>query len=187
MPVLLLALLLLIPADDGVNRAYLPALYLQDVKAAIAHLQLEEAFAALGIKIDEQADTSILAHEDNDLSSGEKTQNHDSSKDNNSNENINVDNDDNASAIANKVFNDARSRCGLGALSPDAELKQVALGHANYIKYIFAHSQPSLFYPHYQNEIKDIKAVTSSNNPHYSGLDIKNRLFNASYANLKYG
>ncbi|MGI9340689.1 MAG: hypothetical protein ACR2PP_08640 [Psychrobacter sp.] len=39
MPVLLLALLLLIPADDGVKRAYLPALYLQDVKAAIAHLQ----------------------------------------------------------------------------------------------------------------------------------------------------
>ena len=190
MPVLLLALLLLIPADDGVKRAYLPALYLQDVKAAIAHLQLEKAFAALGIKIDEQADTSILAQKDNDLSSGEKTQNHDnndSNDDNNSNESIDVDNDDNASAIANKVFNDARSRCGLDTLSPDAELKQVALGHANYIKYIFAHSQPALFYPHYQNEIKDIKAVTSSNNPHYSGLDIKNRLFNASYANLKYG
>jgi len=181
MPVMLLVLLLLMPAYDGVKRAYLPELYLQDIKAVIAHLQLEEAFETLGIAGEEQADTSVLAHEDNDLSLSENAQ------DNNSNENINVNNNDNAAAVANKEFNLARSRCGLGTLSPDAELKKVALGHANYIKYVFTHSQPTLFYPHYQNEIKGIQAVTSSNNPYYSGLDIKNRLFNASYANLKYG
>jgi len=163
MPVMLLVLLLLMPAYDGVKRAYLPELYLQDIKAVIAHLQLEEAFETLGIAGEEQADTSVLAHEDNDLSLSENAQ------DNNSNENINVNNNDNAAAVANKEFNLARRSCGLGTLSPDAELEKVALGHANYIKYVFTHSQPTLFYPHYQNEIKGIQAVTSSNNPHYSG------------------
>lgn len=169
-PVTLLALLLLMPAYDGVKRAYLPALYLQDIKAAIAHLQSEE-----------KTNIGILADKDDDLGLNQKARDGD----------INVSNDDNnkenAAAIANQEFNVARSRCGLDTLSPDAELEKVALGHAKYIKYVYSHSQPTLFYPHYQNEIKDIIAVTSSNNPHYSGLDIKNRLFNASYANLKYG
>lgn len=179
-PVLLLVLLLLIPAYDGVNRAYLPALYLPDIKAVIT--QLQEQLRELGIKLEQSADSDILDHQQNNIEPSKNI------PDSNANtDNTDVRNDDNAAAIANHEFNTARSQCGLSTLATDTELQKIALGHANYIKYVFSQSQPRSFNAHYQNEIADIATVTGKNNPHYSGLDIKNRMFNADYANIKYG
>lgn len=183
-PLLPLLLLLLIPAHDGVQRPHLTSIYAKDLQALIKSMSLKEVIEQLarranersdgdrdlnakkGVEIGIQHDDIVLSEQTNEIEESER---------------------DKATAAVNHEFNVARNQCGLNALFPDAELQKVALGHAKYITYVFSHSQPTAFNAHYQNEIPDIAAVTSKNNPYYSGLDVKNRLLNANYTNIHYG
>ncbi|WP_426240942.1 CAP domain-containing protein [Psychrobacter sp. TWP2-1-2] len=92
-----------------------------------------------------------------------------------------------AALIANNKFSLARTSCGLSGLSVDTALDDVAIKHANYIKYVFANSSPTAFSAHYENKIADISGVTSSNNPFFGGLSFTDRLSNANYPNVRYG
>ncbi|MGP5548836.1 CAP domain-containing protein [Psychrobacter alimentarius] len=96
-------------------------------------------------------------------------------------------NDTNAALIANNAFSLARTSCGLNGLSADMALENIATQHANYIKYVFANSAPTIFNAHYENEIADIANVTNTNNPFFGGLDLGSRLSNADYANARFG
>ncbi|MDN3452329.1 MULTISPECIES: CAP domain-containing protein [unclassified Psychrobacter] len=94
--------------------------------------------------------------------------------------------DDNVQAVlsANNQFSLARTSCGLNGLSVDTELNDIAVRHANYIKYVFANSVPTSFNVHFENEIS---SVTGTNNPFFGGLDLSDRLVSASYPNSQYG
>ncbi len=182
--VVVLLLLLLFPAYDGVKRANLSAIYAKDFEALVTSLRLNIPLdpnthlpndSAMH-QADESTGSDNIANENtaNDMMANEQT----------GDSNIAM---KDMAAIANNEFNLARSHCGLNTLTEESELQAVALNHANYINYVFANSTPTRFNPHYQIEIADIANVTSSNNPYFSGLDVKNRMFNASYANRNYG
>ncbi|MEN6670129.1 CAP domain-containing protein [Psychrobacter sp. B38] len=96
-------------------------------------------------------------------------------------------NDTQAALIANNAFSLARTSCGLGGLSVDTALDDIAIQHANYIRHVFAKSSPTAFNPHYENKIEDIADVTSTNNPFFGGLDFSDRLLNANYTNGRFG
>ena len=96
-------------------------------------------------------------------------------------------NDTEAALITNNVFSLARTSCGLGGLSTDTALENIAVQHANYIKYAFANSTPTVFNAHYENQIEDIADVTSTNNPFFGGLDFAERLSKANYPNARFG
>lgn len=96
-------------------------------------------------------------------------------------------NDTNGALIANNAFSLARTSCGLGGLSADTALENIAVKHANYIKYAFANSTPTVFNAHYENKIEDISDVTSTNNPFFGGLDFSERLSKANYPNARFG
>ncbi len=170
--VIVTLLLLLLPAYDGVERSHLSAIYIQDFETLATRLQLN---VPLDPRLNFPDDSATNpANEPIVDITNDRTTDGDTIE-------------GNIAAIADNEFNLARSRCGLNALTEDPELQAIALNHASYINYVFANSQPTVFNPHYQNEIADIASVTSANNPYFSGLDLKNRLFNASYANLNYG
>ena len=97
-----------------------------------------------------------------------------------------ADNNTQAALSANDQFSLARSSCGLNGLSVDTGLDDIAVKHANYIKYVFTNSSPTSFNAHFENEISDIASVTGSNNPFFSGLDLADRLINADYGNSQY-
>ena len=98
-----------------------------------------------------------------------------------------TENNPQAALSANNQFSLARTSCGLGGLSVDTALDDIAIKHANYIKYVFANSTPTLFNAHVENKISDIASVTGDNNPFFSGLDFSDRLSNANYRNAQYG
>ena len=98
-----------------------------------------------------------------------------------------VDNNAQAALSANNQFSLARTSCGLNGLSVDTDLDDIAIKHANYIKYAFANSSPTSFNAHFENEISDIAQVTGTNNPFFGGLDLADRLINADYRNSQYG
>ena len=98
-----------------------------------------------------------------------------------------VDNNARAALSANNQFSLARTSCGLNGLSGDTKLDDIAIQHANYIKYVFANSTPTSFNAHVENEISDIASVTGDNNPFFGGLDFSDRLLNANYSNAQYG
>ena len=96
-------------------------------------------------------------------------------------------NDTQAALIASNAFSLARTSCGLSGLSVDTALDDIAIQHANYMKYAFANSSPTVFNAHYENKIEDIADVTSTNNPFFGGLDFSDRLLNADYSNARFG
>ena len=98
-----------------------------------------------------------------------------------------TENNPQAALSANNQFSLARTSCGLGGLSVDTALDDIAIKHANYIKYVFANSTPTRFNAHVENKISDIASVTGSNNPFFGGLDFSDRLSNANYRNAQYG
>lgn len=98
-----------------------------------------------------------------------------------------VENDAQAALSVNNQFSLARTSCGLGGLSADTALDDIAIRHANYIKYVFANSTPTSFNAHIENKINDIASVTGSSNPFFGGLDFSDRLSNANYRNAQYG
>ena len=51
-----------------------------------------------------------------------------------------TENNPQAALSANNQFSLARTSCGLGGLSVDTALDDIAIKHANYIKYVFANS-----------------------------------------------
>ncbi|WP_250162554.1 hypothetical protein [Psychrobacter sp. WY6] len=53
----------------------------------------------------------------------------------------------------------ARTSCGLSGLSVDTALDDVAIKHANYIKYVFANSSPTVFSAHYENRLQIFRAL----------------------------
>ncbi|MEZ7502774.1 CAP domain-containing protein [Psychrobacter sp. Arc29] len=101
--------------------------------------------------------------------------------------NVPTENNPQAALSANNQFSLARTSCGLGGLSVDTALDDIAIKHANYIKYVFTNSTPTSFNAHVENEISDIASVTGSNNPFFGGLDFSDRLLNAKYSNAQYG
>lgn len=98
-----------------------------------------------------------------------------------------TENDTQAALSANNEFSLARTSCGLGGLSVDTALDNIAIRHANYIKYVFANSSPTSFNAHVENEISNASSVTGKNNPFFSGLSFEDRLINANYLNARYG
>ncbi len=98
-----------------------------------------------------------------------------------------TENNPQAALSANNQFSLARTSCGLGGLSVDTALDDIAIKHANYIKYVFANSTPTSFNAHVENKISDIASLTGSNNPFFGGLDFSDRLLNAKYSNAQYG
>ena len=185
--VIWLLLLLFIPAYDGIERADVIELYIEDIQTLLADFEGHGAFDPR-VRVPNENDISDSENDGpvfgDDGSSNVKREN---SRVTNDESITNDANDENAAAIANNEFNLARSRCGLNSLVADPELAAVAIQHANYIKYVFANATPTVFNPHYQMDITDIASVTSRNNPYFSGLDVKNRMFNANYPNLNYG
>ena len=181
-PLLLMLLLLLLPAHDGVERSYLSAIYKSDLEQLITRLRLNiELDPTLDLPSDNANNDDKIENDetvfDSNTAAGETIEKG----------SVNNSNDENAANIANNEFSLARKTCGLNTLSADTELTAIALNHANYIKHVFANSKPTRFSPHYQNDIADIATVTGNNNPSFSGLDLKNRLFNADYSNINYG
>ncbi len=98
-----------------------------------------------------------------------------------------TENNPQAALSANNQFSLARTSCGLGGLSVDTALDDIAIKHANYIKYVFANSTPTSFNARVENKISDIASLTGSNNPFFGGLDFSDRLLNAKYSNAQYG
>ena len=98
-----------------------------------------------------------------------------------------MENNAQAALSANNRFSMARTQCGLGGLSADTELDDIAIQHANYIKYVYANSTPTRFNAHVENKISDIANVTGDNNPFFGGLNFVNRLVNVNYGNAQYG
>ncbi|MGE6331143.1 CAP domain-containing protein [Psychrobacter pacificensis] len=98
-----------------------------------------------------------------------------------------TENNPQAALNANNQFSLARTSCGLGGLSVDTALDDIAIKHANYIKYVFANSTPTSFNAHVENKISNIASLTGSNNPFFGGLDFSDRLLNAKYSNAQYG
>lgn len=90
-----------------------------------------------------------------------------------------------ALVVANKLSLERQS-CGLKGLATDNELDKVAIGHANYIKYVFANSTPQTFSPHFENKISDIEGVTERNNPFFGGIRLEDRLKRVNDSNLAY-
>ncbi|WP_198336902.1 CAP domain-containing protein [Psychrobacter celer] len=91
-----------------------------------------------------------------------------------------------AALTASNTFSLARTSCGLRGLSVDPALDDIAIDHANYIRYVFANSSPTVFNPHYESEMTDIAEVTGSNNPFFKGRDFSDRLLAADYQNARY-
>ena len=91
-----------------------------------------------------------------------------------------------AVTISNNEVNVARKRCGLSTLSDDLELENMAINHANYIKYVYANAAPTVFNAHFQNKISNIAHVTGASNPFFSGDGIKKRLLTAKYSKASY-
>ncbi len=89
-----------------------------------------------------------------------------------------------AAQIADDKIRLARTNCGLNGLSDDSELGAVAIKHANYIKYVFANSTPTVFNAHREGRINDIANVTGNNNPFFGGITFGQRLSNAGYTNV---
>lgn len=98
-----------------------------------------------------------------------------------------VENNAQAALSVNNQFSLARTSCGLSGLSVDTALDDIAIRHANYIKYVFANSTPTSFNAHVENKINDIASVTGSSNPFFGGLEFSDRLSNANYPNAQYG
>ncbi|WP_201594128.1 CAP domain-containing protein [Psychrobacter vallis] len=100
-----------------------------------------------------------------------------------------TENDPQGALSASNHFSLARTSCGLGGLSLDTELDDIAIQHANYIKYAFANGSPSLarYNAHVEDTISGAAEVTGTNNPFFSGLSFSNRLINANYSNARYG
>lgn len=181
---LLVILLLLLPAYDGVDRTYLSDTYIKDFDALVNTLRSNiDRDIGYTTAVDVVDDRAVA---DNDVDDSDNNQ--DSERDLEIDRGLdNYNNNENAALIADNEFNLARSHCGLDTLLPDEKLKQIALQHANYIKYAFEKSTPTRFNPHYQMKINDIASVTSTNNPYFGGLDVKNRMLNADYPNINYG
>lgn len=108
-------------------------------------------------------------------------------KPNDQTDNTASDNEAKAALIANNTFSLARTNCGLGGLSADTALDNIAIQHAKYIKHVFANSTPTAFSPHYENKIADIANVTGDNNPFFRGVSFTDRLSKAKYGNAQYG
>lgn len=102
-------------------------------------------------------------------------------------DNVASDNETQAALIASNTFSLARTSCGLGGLSADTALDNIAIQHAKYIKHVFANSTPTTFSPHYENKIEDIVNVTGDNNPFFRGVSFEDRLLQAEYGNARYG
>ena len=102
-------------------------------------------------------------------------------------DNVASDNEAQAALIASNTFSLARTSCGLGGLSADTALDNIAIQHAKYIKHVFANSTPTTFSPHYENKIADIANVTGDNNPFFRGVSFEDRLLQAKYGNARYG
>ena len=102
-------------------------------------------------------------------------------------DNVASDNEAQAALIASNTFSLARTSCGLGGLSADTALDNIAIQHAKYIKHVFANSTPTTFSPHYENKIADIANVTGDNNPFFRGVSFTDRLLQAKYGNARYG
>ena len=102
-------------------------------------------------------------------------------------DNVASDNETQAALIASNTFSLARTSCGLGGLSADTALDNIAIQHAKYIKHVFANSTPTTFSPHYENKIADIVNVTGDNNPFFRGVSFTDRLLKAKYGNARYG
>lgn len=102
-------------------------------------------------------------------------------------DNVASDNETQAALIASNTFSLARTSCGLGGLSADTALDNIAIQHAKYIKHVFANSTPTTFSPHYENKIADIVNVTGDNNPFFRGVSFEDRLLQAKYGNARYG
>ncbi len=163
--IMVIALLLLLPAYDGIDRTYLKAIYVKDLHiltAKMVNFRLTDVFDAI----------ASLPNAD--------------SKDTNSEE-ANSDSNKDAARIANNEINLARTSCGLSALSADVELERMAIGHAHYIDHVFANATPTVYDAHSQSKIDDIAEVTGASNPFFTGDELKQRLQSADYNNVAYG
>lgn len=131
----------------------------------------------------EVADDSILAKIISELNEGAEQ-----TRDNTANKEVTTDSSvESAISIANNEINVARSSCGLQSLSVDPALIEIAMQHADYIKYVFANATPTTFNPHVESEINDIANVTGNRNPFFTGDSFAQRLVNANYANAGNG
>ncbi len=103
------------------------------------------------------------------------------------NDKVIASNDAIAALVASSTISSARRGCGLSGLSDDPALEDIAIKHANYIKYVYAKTTPTAFNAHYEGEIKDIKAWTGENNPFFTGNIFEDRITKAAYPNAMYG
>lgn len=85
------------------------------------------------------------------------------------------------------VISMARTSCGLGGLNYDDDLAQSALAHANYIKHVYINSQPTAFNAHSEATVAGIESYTGEKNPFFTGINLRARLVEAAYPNLRYG
>ncbi len=184
--IMVIALLLLLPAYDGSDRTYLKAIYAKDLHilmAKMVNFRLTDVFDAMaGLPNDDpnnkEANNEDANSEDEPLALDTIADSH---LDNSSGS------DKDAARIANNEINLARTSCGLSALSADAELEKLAIQHAHYIDYVFANATPTVYDAHSQSKIDDIAQVTGTNNPFFTGNELKQRLQSADYDNIAYG
>lgn len=179
--IIVIALLLLLPAYDGIDRTYLKAVYAKDLHilmAKMVNFRLTDVFDAMAGLPNDDANNEDANSEDDPLALDTIA---DSDLDNSSSS------DKDAARIANNEINLARTSCGLSALSADPELERMAIGHAHYIDHVFANATPTVYDAHSQSKIDDIAEVTGASNPFFTGDELKQRLQSADYNNVAYG
>ncbi len=98
-----------------------------------------------------------------------------------------ITNSETAALTASNEFSIARSSCGLGGLSLDPELEDIAVQHTNYIKYAYANATPYDLNPHYERTEINAANATGVNNPFFTGEDFRDRLLSAEYNHSRYG
>lgn len=187
--VIVIVLLLLLPAYDGVDRSYLKAIYAKDwhiLTTKIVNFRLTDVFDAMADLLNGNVDSKEASNE------GANSKGDTSALDTRADSDLAVSSrtsgsDKDAARIANNEITLARTSCGLSALSADPELEKIAVQHANYINHVFANATPTVYDAHSQSKIDDIAEVTGASNPFFTGIELKDRMQDADYSNVAYG
>lgn len=92
-----------------------------------------------------------------------------------------------AGTVASRVIASQRKICGLGELSHDSELIDIASRHNAYLQYLHTRIDTRGLNSHYQNKIKNYEKITGDSNPFFTGNDYTDRIISARYKNGIYG
>ena len=92
-----------------------------------------------------------------------------------------------AGVIASIVISKQRQLCGLGPLSYDKELLEIASSHGKYLNHMQRKMDISKVDSHFEETLKGYEKFTGRANPYFTGYDFTDRVLKANYQNAIYG